>query len=55
MLVDKLRQALLGDGGQGNGLGLLGEVIHCDDGELEASRRRWQWTDDVDSPLCEGP
>ena len=32
MLADKLRQVLLSDGGQGNGLGLLGEVIHCYDG-----------------------
>ena len=51
MLVDKLRQALLGDGGQGNGLGLLGEVIHRYDGELEPSWRRSQRTDYVDSSL----
>ena len=55
MLADKLRQALLGDGGQGNGLGPLGEVIHRYYGELEPFGRRWQWTADVDSLFCEGP
>ena len=55
MLAYKLCQVLLSDGGQGNGLNPLGEAIHRYDSELEPSERRWQRTDYVDSPLCEGP
>ena len=44
---------LLGYGGQGFGLGTLGEVIYGDNNELDLTLCHWEWSDQVDASLSE--
>ena len=54
-LLDEVLHLPLGDLRQGLGLDPLREVVDGDNDELPLARRWWEWTENVDSPLGEGP